>query len=152
MAVFASTAKIDGTPLTELIGTDRLSDGGWEAIKGRVKQGGKRIIELRGRSSFQSPAHQSVLMVRSVIKGSVYPWPCGVYVDSPQNGFEKTLMAMETALSKDGVHWSMPAGTEDELYELRASYGHLVTLGDDVIQMGILPPTDEWSRVNRHLA
>ena len=67
MAVFASTAKIDGKPLTELIGTDALTEAQWQDIKQRVCQGGKRIIELRGRSSFQSPAHQSLMMVRSAM-------------------------------------------------------------------------------------
>ena len=56
MAVYASTTKVDGKPLTEIIGTEVLPDGEWEAMKVRVIQGGKNIIDLRGRSSFQSPA------------------------------------------------------------------------------------------------
>jgi malate dehydrogenase len=80
MAVFASTAKVDGRPLTELIGTDALTTSQWDAIKQRVCQGGKRIIELRGRSSFQSPAHQSLEMIRSAMTGERYPWPMGAYV------------------------------------------------------------------------
>ena len=45
---------IDDTPLTELIGTQKLPAEDWEAMKVRVIQGGKHIIDLRGRSSFQS--------------------------------------------------------------------------------------------------
>ena len=56
MAVFASTATVDGKPLAKLIGTPELTGGQWDDIRQRVIQGGKRIIELRGRSSFQSPA------------------------------------------------------------------------------------------------
>ena len=33
----------------------------------KKKQGGKKIIQLRGRSSFQSPSHQSLMMVKASI-------------------------------------------------------------------------------------
>jgi malate dehydrogenase len=151
MAVFASTAKISGRPLLDLIGTEALSQDRWAEIKQHVSQGGKRIIQLRGRSSFQSPAHQSLVMVKAVIDGNGYPWPAGVYVNAPDQGFEKTLMAMETTLNREGVHWRMPAGRDDEMTALRASYEHLAKLRDEVISMGILPPLDEWSSVNPNL-
>ena len=48
MAVFASTAKVQGIPLTDLIGTEALNDEQWSDIRQRVCQGGKRIIQLRG--------------------------------------------------------------------------------------------------------
>jgi malate dehydrogenase len=149
MAVFASTAKVSGRPLTELIGTDELPEPTWQEIKQAVRQGGKRIIQLRGRSSWQSPSHQSLLMLRAVIDGKGYPWPCGVYVDA--SGFEKTLMAMETRLDSGGVHWQMPRGTDAELAELKASYEHLCKLRDEVIGMGLLPALGEWSEVNPNL-
>ena len=66
MAVFASTATVGGKPLAKLIGTPELTDGQWDDIRQRVIQGGKRIIELRGRSSFQSPAYLSIEMIRAV--------------------------------------------------------------------------------------
>ncbi len=151
MAVFASTVLVDGTPLTDLLGTDRLSDADWQRIRKHVQQGGKTIIQLRGRSSFQSPAHQSLLMVKAVIDGQGYPWPSGTYVDSPEDGFEKIMMAMETELSAEGLSWKMPSGTETELSDLRASYQHLVKLRDEVISLGVLPPLEEWSKVNSNL-
>ena len=55
MAVYASTTKVDGKPLTEIIGTAEFPDKAWEELRVRVVQGGKNIIDLRGRSSFQSP-------------------------------------------------------------------------------------------------
>lgn len=149
MAVFASTASVDGTPLTDLIGTDKLSDERWAEIKGNVSQGGKKIIQLRGRSSFQSPAHQSVLMVKGVIEGQGYPWPVGTFVDD--FGFEKIMMAMETELTSDVVKLAMPEGTEGEIADLKESYQHLVKLRDEVIGMGILPALDQWSSVNPNL-
>jgi malate dehydrogenase len=149
MAVFASTAEVAGRPLTDLIGTDVLTAAQWEAIKQRVCQGGKRIIELRGRSSFQSPAHQSLMMVRSAITGETYPWPVGAYVREGE--FSHIMMALETDLGPEGVRYRIPAGTPDELAALRESYGHLTKLRDEVIQMGVLPPLMEWPRVNPHL-
>jgi malate dehydrogenase len=151
MAVFAGTARVSGRPLADLIGTPELTDDAWNQIQTRVRQGGKRIIQLRGRSSFQSPAHQSVLMVKAVIDGNGYPWPCGTYVDSERHGMHKVMMAMETRLDRDGVFWEIPGGTEDELAALRASYEHLTKLRDEVVGMGTLPPLDQWSSVNSNL-
>ena len=151
MAVFASTAKVSGRALPDLIGTQELPEDKWEAIKQHVRQGGKRIIQLRGRSSFQSPSHQSLLMVKSVIEGGGYPWPTGVYVNDSELGFTQTLMAMETTLGSDGVSWTMPTGTEEEIAELRASAAHLAKLRDEVIAMGVIPPLDAWDNVNANL-
>ncbi len=151
MAVFASTARVSGKPLTDLIGTDKLTNEDWAKIQERVKQGGKRIIQLRGRSSFQSPSHQSLLMVKAAMDGKDYPWPSGVYVDDPGLGFEKIMMAMETRLDKQGLSWTMPRGTDGEVAALKESYQHLTKLRDEVIAMGILPPLDQWAKVNPNL-
>ena len=151
MAVFASTARISGRPLLDLIGTDELPEDKWDAIKQHVRQGGKRIIQLRGRSSFQSPSHQSLMMIKSVIEGGGYDWPAGVYVNDTELGFTQTLMAMETTLGSDGVSWTMPKGTEGEIAELRASAEHLATLRDEVIEIGVLPPLDAWGDINPKL-
>ncbi len=151
MAVFASTAKVSGHPLTDLIGTDELPEEKWESIKQHVRQGGKRIIQLRGRSSFQSPSHQSLVMVKSVIEGGGYTWPAGAYVDDDATGFTKMMMAMETTLGSEGVSWAMPEGTDAEIAELRASAEHLAKLRDEVVAMGVLPPLDTWHDVNSNL-
>ena len=139
-------------PSAELIGSDELSEAAVGGDQGsHVEQGGKRIIQLRGRSSFQSPSHQSLMMVKAAIDGKGYPWPCGVYVDSPGDRMEKTVMAMETTIGDDGVVWEMPRGTDDEMAALRRSYDHLVKLRDEVIEMGVIPPTDQWSSLNPNL-
>ena len=57
MAVFASTAQVDGKPLLELIGTPALTNEQWAEMKQAVIKGGANIINLRGRSSFQSPSY-----------------------------------------------------------------------------------------------
>ena len=152
MAVFASTAAIGGRPLLDLIGTEELSEDDWHEIQGHVRQGGKKIIQLRGRSSFQSPSHHSIRMIKAAIEGGGYEWPSGTYVHSPENGFENVLMAMETEIGADGVQWKMPEGTDEEMAALRASYEHLGKLRDEVIAMGVLPSLADWTSVNPNLA
>jgi malate dehydrogenase len=87
------------------------------------------------------------MMVRAVIQGGGYAWPCGTYVDSEELGFHNVMMAMETTLDNDGVHWQVPTGTDEEMAALRASYDHLVKLRDEVIEMGVLPPTADWEHL-----
>jgi malate dehydrogenase len=60
-------------------------------------------------------------------------------------------MAMETTLGAEGARWKMPQGTDQEMNDLRASCRHLAKLRDEVIEMGLLPPLAEWSRINPHL-
>ncbi|MEJ2084148.1 MAG: malate dehydrogenase [Acidobacteriota bacterium] len=151
MAVFASTAKIGGRPLLDLIGTPELSQEDWQEIQSHVRQGGKKIIQLRGRSSFQSPSHHSLHMIKAAIEDGGYEWPCGSYVDSPDHGMRNVLMAMETDIGSGGVSWQMPAGTEEEMAALGASYEHLEKLRDEVIGMGILPALADWGTVNPNL-
>ena len=42
--------------------------------------------------------------------------------------------------------------TSEELAALKLSYEHLVKLRDEVIDMGVLPPLEEWVEVNPNLA
>jgi len=152
MAVFASTARVGGRPLLDLIGTPELSEEAWQEIQAQVRQGGKKIIQLRGRSSFQSPSHHSIRMIMAAIKDGGFEWPSGTYVDSPDDGIQNVLMAMETEIGSDGVTWKMPQGTDEEMAALRASYEHLDKLRDEVIAMGVLPPLADWGSVNSNLA
>lgn len=149
MAVFASTAKIDGTPLKDIIGTEALSAEEWADMQQRVTQGGKRIIDLRGRSSFQSPSFLSIEMIRAAMGGAPFRWPAGVYVKDGE--FAHIMMAMETEITKDGVTYKPVKGTPEEVEALRQSYYHLCKLRNEVIDMGIIPPIEDWSKVNPNL-
>lgn len=149
MAVFASTTKINGIPLTELLATEKLPLGEWDAIRGRVVQGGKLIIDLRGRSSFQSPSYLSVEMIRAAMGGKPFVWPAGVYVSNGK--FDHIMMAMETVIDKSGVKYVMPDGTREEEKSLENSYLHLCKLRNEVIDMGLLPPIAEWNSINPNL-
>ncbi len=148
MAVYASTTTV-GKPLTEIIGTEALPEKEWEELKVRVIQGGKHIIDLRGRSSFQSPAYLSIEMIAAAMGGKPFTWPAGCYVNDDR--FHHIMMAMETTITADGVSYREPKGTPAEQAELEESYKHLCTLRDEVIEMGVLPPVDKWHDLNPNI-
>lgn len=153
MAIFKGGTKIDGVPLKDILegktlnGID-LTEQEWSQIQKQVKDGGARIIQLRGRSSFQSPSQQSVFMLRGIL-GESYEWACGVYVNG--NGFNQIMMAMPVTLTSEGVVWTFPNGDESDLQALRESYHHLVALRNQTIDEGILPPLSEWKEFNSNL-
>lgn len=150
MAVFSSTAIIDGKPLNSLIGTTALTSEQWIDIKQRVIQGGKNIMELRGRSSFQSPSYLSLEMIQAVMGGTMFDWPVGVYL-SDNSEFSYIMMAMETTLDKSGAHYKDAEGTEEEHKELQKSYVHLCNLRDELIEAGVIPEINQWKMINSNL-
>ncbi len=149
MAVFASTAKVNGKPLAELIGTDTLSKEQWAEIQQKVIKGGANIIALRGRSSFQSPAYVSVEMIASAMGGKPFRWPAGTYVSNDK--FDHIMMAWETDITADGCHLKPVKGTPEEEAALEKSYEHLCALRDEVIAMGVLPAISEWNKINPNI-
>lgn len=149
MAVFGSHVTIDGKKLTDIVGTDEFPTEEWEQMKKDVTQGGAKIIELRGRSSFQSPAYLSVEMIRSVMGGEKFRFPVGTYVNNEK--YNHIMMAMDTTLDKDGAHYVVPQGTADENAKLDASYEHLCKMRDELVTLNIVPAISEWSKVNPNL-
>lgn len=145
MAVFASQVKIDGKPLSEL----ELPEKDFEEIKHNTVQGGSNIIKLRGRSSFQSPAYNAVKMIEATMGGEKFTWPAGTYVNDDK--FQHVMMAMPTVMDKTGVHYAEPEGTTDEIVALEASYDHLCQMRNEIIELGIIPPVNEWNKVNPNL-
>ena len=149
MAVFASTAKVAGTPLTDLIGTSRLTNEQWADIKQKTIQGGSNIIKLRGRSSFQSPAYVSVRMIEAAMGGAEFTWPAGRYVSFA--GIDHIMMAMEVTITKNGSAYEEVVGTAEEMDALKKSYKHLVTMRQEVIDLGVVPPVEKWGEINPNL-
>lgn len=149
MAVFASTTTVNGRKLTDIIGTAELPVEEWNAMKQRVIQGGKNIIDLRGRSSFQSPAYLSIEMIAAAMGGKTFRWPVGTYVHNDK--FDHVMMAMETIVDKNGVHVTPVTGTPEEQAELEKSYKHLCAMRDEVIEMGVLPPVADWHKLNANI-
>lgn len=149
MAVFASTAKVDGKPLTDLIGTPALTGEQWAQMKQDVIKGGAKIIELRGRSSFQSPSFVSIEMIGAAMGGEKFEWPAGCYVNNDK--FKNVMMAMPSTIDATGVHYTDIKGTAEEIADLEASYKHLQSMRDEVISLGVLPAISEWSKYNKNL-
>ncbi len=149
MAVFASTAKVQGTPLLELIGTPKLTAEQWAEIKQKTVQGGSNIIKLRGRSSFQSPAYVSVKMIEAAMGGEEFAWPAGRYVSFA--GIDHIMMAMEVSITEKGSAYEEVVGTAEEMEALKKSYEHLVKMREEVIALGVLPPVEKWSEINPNL-
>ena len=149
MAVFGSRVTVDGQKLSDIIGTDKFPTAEWEQMKKDVTQGGAKIIELRGRSSFQSPAYLSVEMIRSVMGGEPFRYPVGTYVKTDK--YDHIMMAMDTTLDKDGAHFAVPQGTAEENASLDASYEHLCKMRDELIALNIVPAISEWANVNPNL-
>ena len=149
MAVFGSAVKIDGKPLTDIIGTPEFSEEEWEAMKVDVTKGGAKIIELRGRSSFQSPSYISVEMIRAAMGGAAFRWPAGTYVKNDK--YDHIMMAMKTTIDATGCHYEVPTGTEAEVAKLDASYAHLCKMRDELVTLNIVPPVSEWSAINPNL-
>ena len=149
MAVFGSAVKVAGKPLNDLIGTDACTNEEWEQLKVDVTKGGAKIIELRGRSSWQSPAYCSVEMVRAIMGGDAFRWPAGTYVKNEK--YQNIMMAMDTTLDENGCTYKMPQGTPEEMAKLDASYEHLCKMRDELVTLNIVPPVSEWSSINPNL-
>ena len=149
MAVFGSHVIIDGRKLTDIIGTDEFPEAEWEQMKKDVTQGGAKIIELRGRSSFQSPAYLSVEMIRSVMGGEAFKYPVGTYVSTDK--YNHIMMAMNTTLDTTGAHYTVPEGTAEENAKLDASYEHLCKMRDELVTLNIVPEISKWNEINPNL-
>lgn len=154
MAVFKEGVIIDGVPLTRILKGEKVGGIGmaaddWKNIKEHVRGGGARVIKLRGRSSFQSPAQQSVFMLRAILGAEDYEWPCGAYIKAGK--FTHIMMAMKVRITKGEIVWQMPRGDEEDMDALNESYKHLAALRDATIADGILPPIPDWPKHNRHL-
>lgn len=150
MAVFASATTVKGTPLTDLLANGTLSQEKWAEVTHAVVQGGKYIIDLRGRSSFQSPSYVSMAMMQGAMGGTPYTYPVGCYLNTPE--YHHIMMAMETVVDKDGVHYTVPQGTEAENQLLRNSYHHVCELRDSLIDLKVIPAVEDWGTLNPHLA
>ena len=149
MAVFGSHVTIGGRKLTDIIGTAEFPAEEWEEMKTAVTKGGAKIIELRGRSSFQSPSYLSVEMIRAAMGGEPFRFPVGTYVKTDK--YDHIMMAMKTTMTSEGAKFEVPQGTAEENAKLDQSYEHLCKMRDELVTLNIVPPIAEWSKINPNL-
>ena len=155
MAVFASPTTVGGKKLVDIIaGKETVNGRGltsieWEQMQKEVTQGGAKIIELRRRSSFQSPAYLSVEMMAAAMGGKEFEYPVGTYADTER--FNHVMMAMPSRINGDGVYTKAINGTPEEMAAIQASYEHLCKMRDEVIAMGVLPPVSQWHEINPNI-
>src|SRR5574344_342344 len=155
MAVFASPTTIDGVKLVDVIAGKATVNGKgltseeWAQMQKEVTQGGAKIIELRRRSSFQSPAYLEVTMIEPAMGGTEFNYPAAAYADTAR--YNHVMMAMPTRVTSDGVYTKPVIGSADEIATLDASYDHLQKMRDQVIEMGALPAVAEWNKLNANL-
>ena len=149
MAVFGSHVTIKGRKLTDIIGTDEFPEAEWEEMKTAVTKGGAKIIELRGRSSFQSPSYLSVEMIRAAMGGEPFRFPVGTYVKTDK--YDHIMMAMKTTMTAEGAKFEVPQGTPEENAKLDQSYEHLCKMRDELVTLNIVPPISEWNKINPNL-
>ena len=135
MAVFASTAKVNGKALTDIIGTDALTKEQWAEIQQKVTKGGANIV--------------SIEMIGAAMGGKAFRWPAGTYVSNDK--YDHIMMAWETSIDTEGCHCAALNGTAEEQAALDKSYEHLCALRDEVIAMGVLPPVSEWNALNHNI-
>ncbi|MDE7085520.1 MAG: malate dehydrogenase [Prevotella sp.] len=149
MAVFGSHVVVKGRKLADIIGTDEFPAEEWEQMKVDVTKGGAKIIELRGRSSFQSPSYLSVEMIRAAMGGEPFRFPVGTYVKTDK--YDHIMMAMKTTMTSEGAKFEIPQGTAEENAKLDQSYEHLCKMRDELVTLNIVPPIAEWSKINPNL-
>ncbi len=149
MAVFGSHVTIKGRKLTDIIGTTEFPAEEWDQMKIDVTKGGAKIIELRGRSSFQSPSYLSVEMIRAAMGGEPFRFPVGTYVKTDK--YNHIMMAMKTTMTSEGAKYEIPQGTADENAKLDQSYEHLCKMRDELVTLNIVPPISEWNKINPNL-
>ena len=154
MAVFKGTLAVRGVKITDILDGATVNGNGlsrdeWTDIQNGVRGGGARIIKLRGRSSYQSPSHQTVEMLRGFVRGGGYPWPCGVYFkDGP---YANVMMGADVEFTPEGLVGRIPEGDAEDMATLQDSYDHLCKMRDEIIGLGLLPPLSEWRSVNPNL-
>ena len=71
---------------------------------------------------------------------------------SPCAGFSTpSPVSTDTTIDATGCHFTEPKGTAEEMAALDASYEHLCKMRDEIIGLGIVPATAEWSKENPNL-
>ena len=58
---------------------------------------------------------------------------------------------MPSVIDATGVHFTKPEGTAEEMAALKASYDHLCAMRNEIVELGIVPPVENWKDLNPNL-
>ena len=81
--------------------------------------------------------------------GKKFTLPAGCFVNNDE--YQNVMMAMPTTIDAEGVSFTKPVGTADEIAALKASYEHLQKMRDEIISLGIIPAVEDWKSLNPNL-
>ena len=83
--------------------------------------------------------------------GDKFTLPAGCYVNCDKCGYKNVMMAMPSTIDANGVSFTKPEGTAEEMAALNSSYEHLQKMRDEIISLGIIPEVAEWKTLNPNL-
>ena len=97
MVPVASATTVGGTPLTKLVGPERL-----EAMIERTAKGGGEVVQLLGTSAWYAPAAAVVQMVDAVMLDEKRVLPCTAYLEG-EYGIDGLYMGVPVKLGAGGI-------------------------------------------------
>jgi malate dehydrogenase len=89
--------SVSGTPLTELLGEDKIAE-----IVERTRKGGTEVVNLLGQSAYYAPAAGVAKMAEAILKDSKITLPCCAYCND-QYSAGGYFIGVPVVLGKNGV-------------------------------------------------
>ena len=89
--------SVSGTPLTELLGEDKIAQ-----IVERTRKGGTEVVNLLGQSAYYAPAAGVAKMAEAILKDSKITLPCCAYCND-QYSAGGYFIGVPVVLGKNGV-------------------------------------------------
>ena len=91
-------STVNGIPITELIGSDRIA-----AIVGRTRTGGGEIVKLlKTGSAFYAPAGSAAVMVEAILRDTGHLVPVCAYLDG-EYGYSGFHLGVPAKLGREGI-------------------------------------------------
>ncbi len=96
MVPVASHAKIDGRPMSDVLGKEKI-----DSIIARTNQAGAEVIGFKG-STFYAPSHAIALMTEAIVKDTKTVLPVSAYLQG-EYGVSGIFSGVPVKLGKDGL-------------------------------------------------
>ncbi|MEM1029045.1 MAG: malate dehydrogenase [Myxococcota bacterium] len=116
MVPITSACTVNGAPLTEMIGKEKL-----DAIIARTRKGGGEIVGLMGTSAYYAPAVSAVAMAEAYLNDQKRLLAGAAYLEG-EYGYEGFFMGVPVVIGAGGVEKIVPFPlTDDEKKMLETS-------------------------------